>query len=384
VFEAVYQMVENRISHLALHGKDHKVYGLIDFNELFKNQIYSSTSVMNQIHEALSVKKLIDSYKKIPFIVYSLMDCGFTAENVMRLISNVNDLLIKKTVEFAIKKEGEPPVLFNLIVFGSLARREQTLFTDQDNALIFEDSENNYANSEYFLRLGENICDTLNEIGFSYCEGNTMAKNPLLNLSLSGWKKKIAERVKVSDAKDVLDMNIYFDLRSVYGDGELVKELRKTVFEISKNESVFVNTMARECAQIKLPIDIFGKLITGINPEHPHKIDLKSAIMPLINTARVLSIHFNIYETETIKRLEALKNIGILIESDYTALKEAFNFLIKQRLQSQKDHWNDFNEGLKYQNPKELSEFNQIFLKKSLSQISLFQNKLSYYFTTGK
>ncbi len=32
--------------------------------------------------------------------------------------------------------------------------------------------------TEYFLSMGTLVCDWLNEVGYAYCEGGIMAKNP--------------------------------------------------------------------------------------------------------------------------------------------------------------------------------------------------------------
>jgi len=75
---------------------------------------------------------------------------------------------------------GEPPAKFSFIVFGSEGRQEQTLRTDQDNAIVFENVAPELRDQvqSYFLQLGTKVCSWLNQAGYTYCDGNNMAQNP--------------------------------------------------------------------------------------------------------------------------------------------------------------------------------------------------------------
>ncbi|MEZ4762036.1 MAG: DUF294 nucleotidyltransferase-like domain-containing protein [Calditrichia bacterium] len=41
-------------------------------------------------------------------------------------------------IQFAIDEIGEPPTQFAFMILGSEGRKEQTLKTDQDNAIIYK------------------------------------------------------------------------------------------------------------------------------------------------------------------------------------------------------------------------------------------------------
>ncbi len=77
------------------------------------------------------------------------------------------------------------------MVLGSEGRKEQTLKTDQDNAIIYEDKANKHREQvrEYFLSFADKVSHKLDYIGFSYCTGGYMANNPKWTHSLSYWKK---------------------------------------------------------------------------------------------------------------------------------------------------------------------------------------------------
>ncbi len=80
---------------------------------------------------------------------------------------------------------------FVFMIMGSEGRKEQTLKTDQDNAIIFDDVPEDKEDGvrEYFLNFGEKICTWLDRAGYEFCKGDIMAKNPRWCQPLSIWKE---------------------------------------------------------------------------------------------------------------------------------------------------------------------------------------------------
>ena len=59
-----------------------------------------------------------------------------------------------------------------------MARDEQLIVTDQDNAIILDNSYNSELHGEYFEKLAAFVCDGLAACGYTYCTGDIMATNP--------------------------------------------------------------------------------------------------------------------------------------------------------------------------------------------------------------
>ncbi|MBW4968450.1 cyclic nucleotide-binding protein, partial [Pseudoalteromonas sp. CR1] len=87
--------------------------------------------------------------------------------------------------------KGDPGVPFSWLCFGSEGRREQTLFTDQDNGILFDakDAAEAAAIRGRLLPLAQQINQSLALCGFSLCKGNIMAGNPELCLSRAEWAR---------------------------------------------------------------------------------------------------------------------------------------------------------------------------------------------------
>jgi len=76
------------------------------------------------------------------------------------------------------EKLGPPPVPYCFMALGSMARDEQLVVTDQDNAMILDDSFIPEEHDDYFLALAKFVSDGLAECGYTYCTGDIMATNP--------------------------------------------------------------------------------------------------------------------------------------------------------------------------------------------------------------
>ena len=129
---------------------------------------------------------------------------------------------------------------------GSQGRQEQTLLTDQDNAIIYEDSDPALAKdpaapdpARYFLTLGEKVCRLLDEGGYALCLGEVMASNPKWCKPLSQWKESFSEWIMKAEPQELLDVSISLDFRPVFGETHLARELQEHIFTKLRGQTAF-------------------------------------------------------------------------------------------------------------------------------------------------
>ena len=133
--------------------------------------------LLQGIKNANSPADIVEKRDSIPFLVTTLINSGASSGYISHLITTITDTLLNKLIEFAIKETGVPPVRFAFLVFGSEGREEQTLSTDQDNALVYGDvpKEMEEKVRDYFLNFSKKVCGWLNDAGYVYCDGDNMA-----------------------------------------------------------------------------------------------------------------------------------------------------------------------------------------------------------------
>src|SRR5690606_38926266 len=103
------------------------------------------------IRQAESLEFLQSLRQDIPRLVSSMLAHGANAQQILHLVTQLNDQTLERVIELTQHAHGDPGIPFGWIAFGSEARGEQTLLTDQDNGLIFEAEDENEAREKQAL-----------------------------------------------------------------------------------------------------------------------------------------------------------------------------------------------------------------------------------------
>ena len=341
-----------------------------------------SENLTAQIKSAKDINDLKSVFDKIPFYVNTLIEGGAKSLNITNTVSGFTDEITVRLAEIIISEIGTPPSGFAFVALGSEGRKEQTLLTDQDNAIIFEDVPGIEMESSmsYFTEFGKSMSDKLNEIGYQYCKGEIMAKNPKWCQPLSVWKKYFSNWISKSEPQDLLDTAIFFDLRCIYGEPKLTSELTEHIYNEIEQNPVFLNQVARVCMNYKTPLNMFGKIQTKPNEDHSKKINIKNPIRVIVNLARLYAMQNRIPETNTTARLQLLKEMKFISSSLFNDLIYSFEFM--ELLQFKAQIYAKMT-GREMENNIDLSGLSGIetnTLKDVFSEISTFQSKVKFDF----
>ena len=210
VYEALLMMREKGIRHLLTNNSDDKVSGIVSSNDLFRFDHYSPVVLLKEITDAQENDDLISSRERLTPVISSLVSSGVNSTNICRTVTTVTDAVVEKSIAFAIEKLGTPPANFAFVAMGSEGREEQTLLTDQDNAIIYDAVEEDRAKevASYFIKLGGAVVSDLVKVGYIRCPENIMASNPEMNKTLPEWEKSFEKWMVKSEAKELLRFNI--------------------------------------------------------------------------------------------------------------------------------------------------------------------------------
>jgi len=382
IFEAFLKMQEHGVQHLAVKDNTGKISNIVRSRDLLQLHHYSSTFMFKEIHSADSVNEIVDINKRQPQVIRRLVETGTNAKSITHVITAITDSIVEKYISFAIKELGRPPVAFSFIALGSQGREEQTLITDQDNAVIYDDTSGNEKDiKDYFIRLGERVCDWLHKTGYTYCNGQVMAKNPKWCMSLGSWKEQFKQWIETSAPQDFREFNIFFDFRPVYGDKNLTLTLREYVYDLLKNNAPFFMHFALDALHYKPPIGMFGKIVLESSGESPKTFSIKDAMLPIVNFARLYALHNRIYETNTLDRLYKLYEKNILKKDDYEESIVSYNYLMQLRLKHQAQEFDNNIEPDNNINPKELAHIDETTLRETFYQVNRMQKRISIEFT---
>ncbi|TVM23292.1 DUF294 nucleotidyltransferase-like domain-containing protein, partial [Oceanidesulfovibrio marinus] len=127
-----------------------------------------------------------------PHVIRSLVESGANAGHITSMITVINDCLRGKVIKMLLKSLGPPQVAVGWMMMGSDGRREQTVKTDQDNAISIryvEDPVIARAAVVYFEAFTTRVIEHLVKAGFPPCPDGIMASNSKWRLTLSQWKE---------------------------------------------------------------------------------------------------------------------------------------------------------------------------------------------------
>jgi CBS domain-containing protein len=324
VYRAIGRMGRFKIRHLGVTNETGGVCGALSARDLLRLRAERAIELGDEIDDAHDVGELARGWAKLPQVASALVGEGVAARDIAAAISRELAAATRRAGVIAERRMrddglGAPPCRYALAVLGSGGRDESLLAMDQDNALMFAEGEPDSAADRWFARLGEHVADILHEIGVPYCNGGVMAKNPQWRGSLATWRARVADWIRRSNPNDVLSVDIFFDLRAVYGDIGLANTLWREGFEMARGNVNFAKLLAETAGEVASGLNVFGGFRTDRG-----RIDLKKAgLFGIVTTARVLAIRHHVVERTTPARLAGVAALGIGGGEDLAALDEA-------------------------------------------------------------
>lgn len=383
VYEAILMMFQTKARYL-LTEDNGKYIGFLSRNKLLSEQAQSPLVFIQSVKSASSVTDLKQKWQRVPLFVIQLLDRGVNAEIVNQVITTIADTITLKVIESVIAELGPPPAKFVFMTLGSEGRKEQTLKTDQDNAIVYEDKANEQRElvREYFLTFADIVSERLNTIGFIFCTGGFMAKNPKWTHSLSHWKRSYTEWMEESAPETIINFSTFFDCRFVYGDVSIMNELKSFLDEALKKpmEKVFF-LMANNALQYEPPLTFF-KNIRTITLDKQEVFDIKKAMTPIVDLVRIYALKNRIFEVNTGERLKALKDNNVFKESEFQELIQSYYFLMSMRLKNQANQIiHNKSEPDNYIHINNLTTIEEATLKEIFKVIKNFQLGIKLRFT---
>jgi CBS domain-containing protein len=335
LFDAVALMNEKSINHLpVLDEITNAPLGMITATDIFKQQRNNVLFVISDISKANNLYELTRCSWQLPHYFASSAKRPGDFDIVGKVLSQATDVMTRKLITFFQQQHGQAPMPYCWLVYGSQAREDQTMGSDQDNALLLA-REPSTEEAEYFEKMAEYVCLGLGKCGIKLCDGNIMASNPELRLSLDAAIEQSKVWVRQPTPEAMLAFNIFLDARAAAGDSSLFKRLqqeRKSLFK----QSMFLAALARQANESSVPLSMFQKFVFAKNRKEKDSIDLKHTAIAIINNlVRIHALANEITLPGTIARLESLPSDCGIASIDIKNLKDIWLFLNRLRWRHQ-------------------------------------------------
>jgi CBS domain-containing protein len=355
VYRAITRMSGRNFRHLGVTDATGEIIGALSARDLLKQRAGEAMSLGDCIEAAATPGELGSIWESLTMVAGALSSEGVDPRNTAAIVSQELRALTRRATELAEAQMldegyGPAPQPYAMLVLGSGGRGESLLAMDQDNAIVFEAGAPGSDADKWFERLGQIAADTLDGVGVVYCKGGIMAKNPEWRKDVTHWRDTVAAWIGKAKAEDILNSDIFFDARPVYGDEALGDTLRMDAIHAAGANKLFLQNMAIKAADFDSPLGWFGRIKTESG-----RLDLKKCgIMPIFSAARVLALQLGIAQRATPDRLAQARDKDIrgahLVDGLIDAHRIMLDAILRQQLR-------DIEAGVKLSNKVDLSRF---------------------------
>jgi len=367
VHEAWAVLLEANVHHLPVL-QDGQIIGVLTDTDLLKHTSQGPVAVLRLVEKLPGRESLPGYSRKVTEMVASLLSGGLRPVVIAGFVAQLNDALMKRILLWAEQDLGKPPAPYAWLALGSEGRQEQTLLTDQDNALVFADE--GASSREYYVALADRANTDLAAAGFPKCPGGYMARN--YSGTLTEWRDRFAAWVGDPTAQGVLEAAIFFDFRRVAGTLSL-DPLQEVLDGIPKREP-FIRGLVRQALDFRPPPLLVMRLRGGAT-----ELDLKrQGIAPVVFLARCYALAVGSHARNTLDRLQAATRAGLMGPDASATVMEAYRFLLGLRLRLQLKMLSEGKTPTNVVSLSQLSVIERSRLKDSLRAIAAWQDKAAY------
>jgi CBS domain-containing protein len=291
--------------------------------------------VLQSIDHAASIDALHQAAKDLRGLVHHLVEHA-PADSLTRTISSLNDYLTTRVIQMISAGNVPDTIRWCWIALGSEARHEQTLSSDQDNAIIFDSDSSAEATRAQLLPVALRINETLDRCGFPLCPGNIMASNPRWCLNAHEWRECFLDWINESNPEALLNATIFFDLRPLVGSYELAQALVEWLGANASGNPRFLFLMADNALHRKPPLGWFHAFAVDKGGRFAGTIDLKvNGVTLFVDAARIYALSCGVTASNTADRFALAGQRRFIPEVEVQSWTNAFQFVQTLRLKYQ-------------------------------------------------
>ncbi|WEG11795.1 DUF294 nucleotidyltransferase-like domain-containing protein [Pullulanibacillus sp. KACC 23026] len=294
------------------------------------------------------------------------------------LLNQLHDEVMKQTWALAEQETlrqaiGVRPKKICWVLFGSGARMEQTICTDQDNGVLYECLPSEKEACLTFIKTAAELGTYyLNEIGYPFCPGNVMATNKRWSNDTDSWLEAMARHIKRGQPDDIKYLFIASDIRGFYGDLSLAQETKSRLIQTLQASPFILKRMHEHIREPKVSLGWFGHVYTERFGKQSGKVNIKVGFyVPIVNALKFLAIKHGIFAPSSLDRLEALEHLGVIVKEEAVILKQALQICLYFRGLAS---LNPSSQERDYLDLTTLSESDVERLKASLKEIKAFHS----------
>ncbi len=384
VFEAMLLMLRHNVHHLPVI-KRQRPMGVVAISDIIRYESQNSLFVVSSIFRAQSVDELAALRTDVSACFMRMVNEDANSQMIGTAMSVIGRSFKQRLLELGEEKLGPPPVPYCFLALGSMAREEQLIVTDQDNAMILDNRFDPALHDDYFKALAQYVCDGLDACGYTYCNGDIMATNSRWRQPLKVWEQYFTDWIEKPTPEFLLNSSIFFDIEGVWGETGWAVMLNDLILRKARKNPRFLACMARNALQRTPPLGFFKDFVMETDGRHTNSINMKRrGTAPLADLVRVHALAIGSREHNTFDRLKDIIETDLLPPGRGPDLRDALELISMVRIRHQALDVEAGNEPDNNIEPENLSDFERKNLKDAFQILSNAQKFLKFRYQPGR
>lgn len=333
--EAMLCMLRNNMQHLpVLHRR--RPMGVLHISDIIRHQTHTSLYLAERIFSQATAEALARLLPDVREAFVRMVEEGANSQMIGTALSTIGRSFTRRLLALAEEELGPPPVPYSFMALGSMARNEQSIVTDQDNALVLDDAFVPERHDVYFAAMAKIVSDGLAACGYTYCTGDIMATNPRWRQPLRVWKQYFRDWIESPTPERLLHSSIFFDLDSVHGLDSLVVQLQDMVAAKTPGSPLFLAAMARNASNRTPPLGFFRNFVMEKDGKQNNTINLKRrGTAPMTDLIRVHALASGSTAQNSFDRLNDIEKTDLLPSGVGDRIRYALEFISMVRIRHQ-------------------------------------------------
>ncbi|MDP4536528.1 DUF294 nucleotidyltransferase-like domain-containing protein [Alkalimonas collagenimarina] len=383
VFEAMLIMLRHNVHHLPVM-KQGRPIGVIAISDIVRYESKNSLFVVSSIFRQQSVTELQALSQDVKACFVRMVNEDANSHMIGSAMAVIGRSFKQRLLELAEEQLGPPPVPYCFLALGSMAREEQLIVTDQDNALILHNDFDARQHDVYFKQLADFVCDGLAACGYTYCTGGIMATNPKWRQPLQVWQKYFRDWIDNPSPERLLHSSIFFDIAGVWGKVEWAEQLNKDMVRHASRSKRFLASMARNALLRTPPLGFFKDFVMENDGRQNNSLNIKRrGTAPLADLIRVHALASGCEQQNSFQRLKHIINAKLIPPGRAEDIRDALEVIAMARIRHQAIALQAGEEPDNNVAPEHLSDFERRNLKEAFQVLSNAQKYLKFRYQGG-
>ena len=374
--EALLHMAERGIHHLPV-VKEGALQGIVTQSDVTRLLHNDPVYLAADLSRRTSVAELNGAFNEATRLAGRFVERGSTPAEASSLVTLAADAVARRLCTLAEEELGPPPVEYAFVAVGSQGRREMALASDQDSALVLADDFDAAVHGEYFARLSSFVCQGLADAGQVLCPGDMMAMTAQWRMTRSQWIEAFRRWIREPQPEALLNAQIFFDFRVLYGSETLGREVHTAAVEMGRGATRLHAHLASLAARREPPLTLFRGLVVERDGDYANTLDIKKGgTAGIVQMARLFALASGSTVVDTRQRLREAAGNAVSRQGAQELL-DAFDYLRSLSFQNQARQLREGQQPDYHIDPKGLGRMEREHLRDAFRAIKSMQNALA-------